>query len=177
MAAGIIVLGVVFMILIDIVRNNVAERMKIYGNDKESIVKYIHSFEEYENLTIEILEMRDIEDLRFVGFLAGGHPGGVLFQKDEAGNFLGERLEVNKSRSMHFFFYPIPPVHPWFMFVTNRRNEVAKFQVTVNGEIVEQELTPNKNSVVFTKIKKSQKDRYGFHDYRYYDAYGNPIEP
>lgn len=43
---------------------------QLYGNDKESIVKVINSIEGYGNKSIEILEIKDFNDLRVVAFLS-----------------------------------------------------------------------------------------------------------
>lgn len=46
---------------------------QLYGNDKESIVKVINSIEGYGNKSIEILEIKDFNDLRVVAFLSNNN--------------------------------------------------------------------------------------------------------
>lgn len=42
--------------------------LKPYGNDEESIIEVIRTIKGYNDGVIEILEVKDIEDSRIVGF-------------------------------------------------------------------------------------------------------------
>jgi hypothetical protein len=43
---------------------------KVYGNDKESIIKVIKSVKGYEDKDIHFVQINDFDDVRIVGFLA-----------------------------------------------------------------------------------------------------------
>lgn len=51
------------------------DTQQLYGNDEESILKVIHSIEGYENNSIEIVEIKDMNDRRYAGFLSDNNPG------------------------------------------------------------------------------------------------------
>lgn len=68
------------------------------------------------------------------------------------------------------------PDLPMFMFVTNNENEIAKMQVTINGEKLEQEFTPNEATVNWMDLPQTGKNEYTFRNYKYYDKDGNLIE-
>lgn len=62
------------------------------------------------------------------------------------------------------------------MFVTNNENEIAKMQVTINGEKLEQVFTPNKVTVNWMDFPKINEYGYSFRNYKYYDKEGNLIK-
>lgn len=130
---------------------------RIHGNDKESIVKLIYSFEEYENKAIEILEIKNVDDMRFTSFLADGYPSGVRFDKNKDGNYAYTRIMLNPSEPLQVFAYTRPN---WFIVVTNNENEIEKIQETVNGQTYEIEVVLNKVGVTWVELPKSKDDHY-----------------
>ncbi len=145
---------------------------QLYGNDKESIVKVINSIEGYGNKSIEILEIKDFNDLRVVAFLSNNSPGYIQFNKNKDNNYKWNHIEVMDNETFSSFI----PDLPMFMFVTNNENEIAKMQVTINGEKLEQEFTPNEATVNWMDLPQTDKNEYTFRNYKYYDKDGNLIE-
>lgn len=123
------------------------------------------SVEERPYQSVEIIEIKDVDDLRFVGFLADGYPGAKTFRKNEDGNYEAYGQVVAHSGTRIEHFHP----HPTYqLIVTNSRNKVATLQMDVNGEILEHKLNLGKNTVSLLKL--SEADRYRFNWYKYYDA-------
>lgn len=145
---------------------------QMYGNDKESIVKVINSIEGYENKSIEIVEVKDVNDLRIAGFLANNNPGYIQFQKNDDDNYLWNHLEVRENEVLHVFM-PSPHL---LMIVANQENKIAKMEVSVNGQLLEQQLTPYKTSVTWVDLPKTNDDQYTFQDYKFYDKDGHIIK-
>ncbi|PWU69431.1 hypothetical protein DLJ74_05500 [Gracilibacillus dipsosauri] len=150
---------------------------KVYGNNKESIVKVIKSIDGYESKSIDILIIKDLNDVRVVGFLSNGSPAYIQFIKNSEGNYEWEYIEEKQNEKFSSF---IPKTsnteNLQFMFVTNDESKVAKMQVSVNGKIVEQEFIPNKASVTWTDLPQSDESEYSFRNYKYYDEDGNLIK-
>lgn len=153
-------------------RNDLINRPTLYGNDKESIVKLIKSYEYYENSSIEILEIKDASPLRFVGFLADGYPNGMMLQKDPEGNYRNRTVTVNTSSPFELLVYHHSP---WFMIITNQDNKIAKTQLSVDGKPFVFETVPNTTGVTWIKLPELKSDNYSFLDYKYYDSEGNEI--
>lgn len=150
---------------------------QLYGNDRESIKKVINSIEGYENRTVEILEVKDINDLRVVAILGNNSPGYIEFHKDEAGNYIWRHIEVKNNEPFSSFLLHLNRKEsPKFMFVTNNQNEIAKMKVTVNGHILEEEFLPNQKTVTWVDLPETDKDDYEFRNYKYYDNDGNLIK-
>ncbi|WP_166244469.1 hypothetical protein [Paenibacillus turpanensis] len=149
---------------------------QVYGNDKESIAKVIHSIDGYENESIEILEIRDFNDLRMVGFLSNNSPGYIQFAKNEDGNYEWRHIEVQNDESFSSFLPDFRKPPKKFMLVTNHSNKIAKMQVSVNGQKLEQVFTPNNASVTWVKLPRTDKNEYEFRNYKFYDKDGKLIE-
>ncbi|WP_404331873.1 hypothetical protein [Mesobacillus maritimus] len=147
---------------------------EVYGNDRDSIEKVIYSIEGYEDQQIEILDIQDFNDYRFVGFLSNNHPSYVEFYKNHKGNYEWRHIETDSNDSLGFF---LPFIHDDLnmMVVTNYENEIAKIQIDVNGESVEQEFTPLNASVTWIELPQSDSRDYEFKNYRYYDNDGHLI--
>lgn len=147
-----------------------------YFNDtqqlyEESILKVIHSIEGYENNSIEIVAIKDMNDRRYAGFLSNNNPGYIQFQKNKDGNYRWQHIEVNVNEAFSAF----APEPRLFMIVTNEENKIAKMQVSVNGQEIEQEFTPYKASVTWMFLPKTEKSHYTFQNYKYYDKDGELI--
>ncbi|MFC0211272.1 hypothetical protein ACFFK0_02210 [Paenibacillus chartarius] len=141
----------------------------LYGNDKESIVKVIRSLKGYEDKWIEVVDYKDVDDGRMVGFLSNQSPGYIHFQKNEDGNYLWRHMEVADGKRFGVFTAELP----MFIIVTNHKSKVARMQLSVNGQIVEQDFTPDQASVTWVEFPKSENNEYTFRNYSYYDQDGN----
>jgi hypothetical protein len=150
---------------------------KLYGNDKESIKQVIKSIEGYENESIEILEMKDFNDERIVGFLSKNNPAYIQFLKNSKGNYEWKHVEKMMDDSFSTFL-----IHFWkdeiknvkFMIVTNQENEIAKMQLGVNEHVIEQKFNTNQKSVTWIDLPKANDEGYTF-TYKYFDKEGKQI--
>ncbi|MDU0204766.1 MULTISPECIES: hypothetical protein [Paenibacillus] len=145
----------------------------VYGNDKDSIEKVIKSIKGYENKSIEILEVKDFNDRRVVGFLSNNSPGYIQFRKNEDGNFLWSYIQVSEDEKFSSF---IPEHLSMFMIVANNENEIAKMQVSINGQKLEQRFIPYKATVAWVNFPDTDSSQYEFRNYKYYDKDGNLIK-
>ncbi|UJF33455.1 hypothetical protein [Paenibacillus hexagrammi] len=142
----------------------------LYGNDQDSIVKVIHAIHGYEDAAIEILEVRDFDDQRVVGFLSNHRPGCIQFRKNSDGDFDWSFIQVRNNETFSYF---IPDHLPMFMLVASPENEIAKIQVRINGQKLEQHVIPHKAAVAWIDFPESEDHHYEFRDYTYYDKDGN----
>lgn len=149
---------------------------QLYGDDEESIIQIINSIEGYEDKDIEIINIKDIENDRFVGFLSNNSPGYIQFIKNDFGNYRWQHIEVSQDGPLAIFLPNLTSSQPHqFMFVANSFNDIAKVKITVNGEVVEQTLTPYVASVVWTALPETTNGEYRYDDYQYFDVEGNII--
>jgi hypothetical protein len=74
---------------------------KVYGNDKESIIKVIKSVEGYEDKDIHVVKINDFDDVRIVGFLANHNPSYIEFAKK---TMCGNILNPIKTRHLRCFY-------------------------------------------------------------------------
>lgn len=149
---------------------------QLYGNDEESIIQIINSIEGYEDKEIEIIDSIDFENDRIVGFLSDNSPGYIQFIKNESGDYRWQHIEVNQDGPLGIFLPNLTSSQPQqFMFVANSFNDIAKVQITVNGGVVEQTLTPYEASVDGTPLPEMTNGEYRFDHYQYFDADGNII--
>lgn len=151
---------------------------KPYGNDEESIKKVITSIEGYENDSIEILEIKDINDIRVVGFLIDNNPAYIQFTKNQKGNYEWKHIEKNSNQSFASFLVrqskDISNAMS-FMIVTNPANDIAKMRLQVNEQEILQNFNIHEKSVAWIDLPDSKDGSYAF-DYKYYDNEGNLIE-
>lgn len=172
-------LGIIFttIILIVAISFYYYETKKLYGNDKDSILKVIKSFEGYEDKQIEILDIKDFNDkdfnkVRIVGFLSDNNPAYAEFHQNQEGNYILRGIESRNNESLSMFIHLTSKI----MFVTNYNNKIAKLQVDVNGNSLEQKFTPYKGSVTWVELPPTDKSSYEYRDYKYYDKDGNLIK-
>lgn len=149
----------------------------LYGNDKESIVKVIQSIKGYEDKPIEILGIKDFNDVRVVGFLYNDSPAYIEFYKNDVGNYKWRSIEVRHDETLSSFS-PILPnnIRRKLMYVSNYENEITKIQVDINGQLVEQDFLSNKAAVTWVDFPLTDKKDYTFQNYKFYDAKGNIIQ-
>ncbi|WP_047985562.1 hypothetical protein [Ornithinibacillus californiensis] len=145
----------------------------LYGNDEESIIRVINSIEGYENMSIEILEIKDFINERVVPILADGSPGYIEFDQDKDGNYKWRHLEVRNQETFSTFIPNVMEEMTPFLIVTNGENDIAKMTVDINGQPTEVEFQPMKASVKWIELPNLKNS---FTDYRYYDNSGNLIE-
>jgi len=141
------------------------------GNDIESIEKVI-TLEGFEDSSIEILEIKDFDEIRVVAFLSNNNPGYIQFEKNEDGNYIKNFVEVKNDATLGSF----SPTIPVLLLVTNYENEIAEMQVTINGETLEQNFTPNDATVAWIDLPKDVSDKYTFRNYKYFDKDGTLIK-
>ena len=146
---------------------------ELYGNDEASIIEVIASFDDYEDKQIEILEINDFDDVRIVAFLSNNKPSYIEFNKNKKGNFTWSYIESRNDESFSMF---LPLGSTKIMFVTNYESDIAKMQVDINGETVEQYFTPYQVTVMWSDLPQTNKDTYEYRNYKYYDENGNQIE-
>lgn len=148
---GIIFTTIILVVVISIYYYNTK---KLYGNDKDSIVKVIKSIEGYEGKQIEILDIKDFNEVRIVGFLSENNPAYIEFHKNQEGNYIWKGIETRNDESLIMFI----PLTSKIMFVNNYTNKIAKLQVDVNGNTLELKFTPFKGSVTWADLPKTDKD-------------------
>lgn len=145
---------------------------KLYGNDKESIQEVIKSIEGYEDESVEILEIKDINDARIVGFLSNNNPAYIQFSKNQKGNYEWRNIEKQAGQSFTTFLIHKSKDESHnlkFMIVTNQENNIAKMELEVNKQVIEQEFSVNQKSVTWIDIPK---DNTLVFKYKYYDKDG-----
>lgn len=146
---------------------------ELYGNDKASILEVITSIDDYHNKQIEILEINDFDDVRIVSFLSNNKPSYIEFNKNTKGNYSWRHVESRNDESISMF---LPLGSTKIMFVTNYESDIAKLQVDINGETVEQSFTPYQATVTWSDLPHTNKDKYEFRNFKYYDENGNRIK-
>ncbi|WP_454189832.1 hypothetical protein [Paenibacillus sp. Marseille-Q7038] len=145
---------------------------KLYGNDKESIQEVIESIEGYEDESVEILELKDINDIRIVAFLSNNSPAYIEFSKNQKGNYEWRHIEKHAGKSFATFLIRTSDhvlQNSKFMIVTNQENNIAKMELEVNEQVIEQKLSINQKSVTWIDLPR---DGHAF-KYKYYDKDGN----
>ncbi|MGG3806196.1 hypothetical protein [Metabacillus fastidiosus] len=132
----------------------------LYGNHKESIVKVIKSIKGYEDKSIEILEIKDFDDVRIVGFLYNDRPAYIEFHKNNRGNYKWRSIEDRQDETLSFFLPLLPnTIRPKLMYVSNHENKITEIQVNIDGHLVEQEILPKKAMITWIDFpKKDKKD-------------------
>ncbi|RBP00213.1 hypothetical protein [Rossellomorea aquimaris] len=146
---------------------------KLYGNDKESIVKVINSLDGYVDKDIRIVQIDDFDDVRIVGFLANHRPSYIEFVQNDKGNYVWRYIESDQDGTMGMF---LPGSLRKIMFVTNDENDIAKMTVDINGKTLEQTFPPYKQSVSWMDLPKSKDGGYEYRNYTFYDKTGSLIE-
>ncbi|MED4534901.1 hypothetical protein [Metabacillus fastidiosus] len=130
----------------------------LYGNDKKSIVKVIKSIKGYEDGSIEILEIKDFNDVRIVGFLYNNRPAYTEFYRSNIGNYKWRSIEVRQDETLSSFSPLLPNnIRPKLMYVSNYENKITQIQVDINGELIEQKFLPNKAKVTWVDFPKTDK--------------------
>ncbi|WP_349410032.1 hypothetical protein [Pseudalkalibacillus sp. SCS-8] len=147
---------------------------RVYGNDEDSIMSVIQSIDGYKGQAVTILEIIDIDDERIVPFLLNNEPAYIQFSKNLDGNYMWNHIEKRQGSSFSSFFLHIHTHDVKIMVVTNDQNEIAKMQVNVNGQLVEQSFEVGKATVSWLEIPVS-KEGYTFRNYKYFDQQGNVI--
>lgn len=147
---------------------------QIYGNVRESIMKVIHSIEGHEEKQIKVVQIKDFNDKRIVGLLGDSDPGYIQFQKNKNGDYRWQHIQFEDSSAFSIFIPDLDQTQ--LMIVTNHHNEIAKMQVDVNGQLVEQEFVANQPSVTWVNLPESDNGSHSFRNYRYFDKDGNRIE-
>lgn len=160
---GLLLLGGLLLYLI--------EDKQVYGNNKDSIVKVIHSVEGYENRSIKILEMKDFDDRRVASFLADNSPGYIELEKDKKGNYRWNHLEFAEDQTFASFSL----FDRTLLYVTNDRNEIARMEVEINGQKVQRDFIPNRETVTWAELPLNEEKEYTFRNYKYYDKEGKII--
>lgn len=168
--------GIFISILVVIVVLNIYQlNSKVYGNDKESILKIINSIEGYENKSIQILEIKDWDKTRVVSFLANSDPAFIQFMKNAKGNFECDSTAMHPGESFALFlinFYEDEIKR--FLVVSNQNNEVAKIHLGVNNEKMEFDFIAHKTAVYWIDLPKTSDNSYAF-TYEYYNEEGKLI--
>jgi hypothetical protein len=59
--------------------------------------------------------------------------------------------------------------------VTNDGNEIARMEVEINGQKVQREFIPNRETVTWAELPLNQEKEYTFRNYKYYDKEGKII--
>ena len=164
---------IALLLLLVVVSYQLYQSKQLYGNDEASIIEVITSFDDYEDKQIEILEINDFDDVRIVAFLSNNKPSYIEFNKNKKGNFTWRFIESRNDESFSMF---LPLGSTKIMFVTNYESDIAKMQVDINGETVEQHFTPYQATVTWTDLPHTNKDTYEYRNYKYYDENGDQIE-
>lgn len=149
---------------------------KVYGNDEESIIEVIQSIEGYNHGLIEILEVRDIEDIRIVAFLVNNSPSYIRFERNSKGNYEWSYAEKKDDKSFASFSIKVPSesLDVRLMVITTEENKIAKMELGVNNRIIEQGFRVNERTVTWIPYSTPNEKQYRF-TYKYYDENGNPV--
>lgn len=166
-------MAAIIVVLIFVVSFYFYQTKDLYGNDKASIVKVINSIDNYKKKEIKVLGIRDFNDLRIVGFLSNNNPSYIEFEKNRKGNYEWRHIE---SREGPFSMFLLQMENSKMMFVTNYDNRIAKMQVDINGETLEQNFTPREATVSLVDLPNTKAKNYEYQNYRYYDEEGSLIE-
>lgn len=151
---------------------------KWYGNDEETIKQVVASIKGYENDSIEILEIRDFDDIRMVGFLSDNNPAYIHFIRNKEGNYEWKHIEKRPNQSFASFLIrdsSKEAIINHFMIVTNQYNEIARMQLHINEQGIQQVLDVNQKSVTWIDLPESKSETYEYR-YKYYDKHGELIE-
>ncbi|WP_090908522.1 hypothetical protein [Paenibacillus sp. cl141a] len=149
-----------------------SNKMKLYGNDKESIVNVIHSIDGYENKAIDVLDIHDNHDSRVVAFTSDQIPAYIQFTRNAKGNYEWNHIEADRD-AFGFFMLNYPKEKtPRVMIVASAASPIAKMQVKVNGELLEQTFAPYRSYVSYIDLPPSDEQSYTFRDYKFFDKDG-----
>ncbi|TMN22176.1 hypothetical protein [Lentibacillus cibarius] len=166
---------IAIIIAVTVVVSFSSGEQQLYGNDKSDIKQVIKSVEGYENKTIHILEIKDIQDNRLVAFLSNGHPAYMQFWKNPDGNYKWQHVETSEDGPLApFLVHLINHDVSGFIVVTNQENEAARMEIEVNGQTLRQPLNVHKYSVNWIKLPEANDGSYTL-KYRYYDDKGNVL--
>jgi len=166
---------IVAIIIIIYLINALIINKPLYGNNLESIEKVIKSIDGYENEEIEILDIRDINNDRIVGFLSNNSPAYIHFRKNSDGNYKWNHIEKRKNQSFSEYMIYVPnneSSNLKLMIVTNQNNEIAKMEVSVNDYVIEQNFAVNQKTVIWIDIPQSSDNTYTW-GFKYFDVDGN----
>lgn len=169
-----LVLVICFAVLSAYYLSNSKEQL--YGNDKNSILKVIHSIDGYENKSIEILDIYDFHDSRGVGFLSDNTPAYIQFARNSNGNYEWQHIETARDPFGMFVLNNLKDKAQAWMVVTSHHNQVANMQVRINGELIEQTFTPNHADVTYIEFPPSEDQSYTFRDYKFYGEDGKLLD-
>ncbi|WP_409252785.1 hypothetical protein V1502_02325 [Bacillus sp. SCS-153A] len=147
---------------------------KVYGNDKGSIIKVINSVEGYEDKDIQVIQIKDFDDVRIVGFLANHKPSYIEFAKNDKGNYVWNHIESTQEQALAMFS-PGRGIEK-IMFVSNDENDIAKMTVDINGEMLVQTFLPYEPNVTWVDLPESRDGGYEYRNYKYYNEDGGLIK-
>jgi len=149
---------------------------KVYGNDEESIIELIQSIEGYHHGLIEILEVKDIEDIRIVAFLVNNTPAYIRFERNSKGNYEWSYAEKKDGESFASFSIKVPSesLDVRRMVITTEDNEIARMELGVNDRVIEQDFDVNERTVTWIPISTPNVKQYSY-TYKYFDENGNSI--
>ncbi|MFB9329376.1 hypothetical protein ACFFSY_25850 [Paenibacillus aurantiacus] len=176
-ANGFILAAVVLLAILIIYTSG--KDKQLYGNDNESVIKAIQSIDSHRNAEVELLETRDMGDDRYVAFLANNEPAYIHFRRNNKGNY--GMIDSEGPAAYDFADFLIHPNKqagspPQFLFVSNERSEVAKLELSVNDETIEQTFPVGQKKATWLELPKTEGDSYRF-DYKYYDEAGSLLNP
>lgn len=145
----------------------------LYGNDEASIMETLQSLDSYKGSEITLLAIRDEGDARIVPLLAGGRPGYAAFRRGEDGNYTFQSAGTQGGGSFATFLVHAIPGE--MLLVMNAANDIAKMQVTVNGQLIEQTFPARRAGAAWLLLPDSGDGGYTYRNYRYYDEDGELI--
>lgn len=158
--------------------NFMSSSFYINGNDEESIVQTIQSIDMYADTSIDIIDIKDVEDERLVAFLSNNLPAYIHFIKDKYGNYKWISAEIKGEPLSHFFIHLSNRMdnysNLWILTVATYDNEISKMELLANQQVFVEEFSLYKNSATWLEMPKEEKD-FSF-DYIYYDKNGKLIE-
>ncbi len=133
----------------------------------------------YEGKTIEILEVKDIQNCRIVAFLSNSNPSYAKFIKNKDGNYKWQSVRESKNESFVMYIVTIFDKEKSFtkpLIITNENNSIAKMVVDVNGKNINKEFEVGKNTVTWFDLPDSNGSSYSFKNYKYYDINGTLLD-
>ncbi|MEA3424474.1 MAG: hypothetical protein U9Q80_11850 [Bacillota bacterium] len=119
--------------------------------------------------------MKDFGDDRIVGFLSDETPAYIEFSKNDEGNYIFVYSEMYTNNSFSTFIIHFNDSDSIAVVIKNRYNNIAKLELSVNSQVIEQEFNVNQDSLTWIELPHCSNSHRRY-DYRYYDINGMLID-
>jgi hypothetical protein len=136
----------------------------IYGNELAGIENLIESSEMYRDSRIDILEVYDYGDYRFVAFLSDNRPGIIEFRLDDNGNYVWRSSEVSHDVGLEIFSMSMfnEDVDQIIVSVYSQDVAIQDYTFKANEDLYNVTFDAGTSGVNWTILKKSSSGEYRF---------------